>query len=298
MKAIEKLGDAVDKAFAKTDQLAPFGKAERITAGVCMGIPFFLMIAQKPHTERQWWWFSALGVFFLCLPFLITYVAKLVRVKRKNDGLYLTGMFSIILIGLYVLFTQVFNLTSLSSISVYVTIQDSFIFGLLLMMAATLFITNGLVYWEEYRKKNHKKVQWRAYGNVLLGLALAGVLLFPCTRSEIPHYTFAVLFFVGCALATVLRAKKQTKHKVMDFFIAGVMATGFLIWAGTKWLGWSGWFFDLFNLFGAESVGLWVIGVDFILVSLQRISEETSAETLPMSSADGTENPPLPTGAF
>jgi hypothetical membrane protein len=276
--AIEKVGEAVDKAFVLTDQLAPFGKAERITAGVCMGIPFFLMIAQTPHEERAWWWFSVLALFFLSVPFVIAYFAKRARLKRKNDGIFLTGIFIVILVALYVLFTQIFHITSLNSISIYVSIQDSFIFGLLLMMAVMLFVTNGLVYWNEYRKSRQTGVQWRAYGNVFLGLALAGVLLFPCTRAKVPHLVFAALFFLGCALATVLRSKRSTKHKVTDFLIAGIMATGFLIMGGKELLGWSNWFVNLFNIFGAESVGLWVIGIDFILVSLKRVPEEPAEE--------------------
>jgi hypothetical protein len=279
--AIEKVGEAVDKAFLVTDQLAPFGKAERITAGVCMGIPFFLMIAQKPYEERAWWWFSALALFFLSIPFVITYFARQARLKRKNDGIFLTGVFSLILITLYVLFTQIFHIKSLNSLSIYVTIKDSFIFGLLLMMAVMLFVTNGLVYWNEYKKGSRPGVQWRAYGNVFLGLALAGVLLFPCTRAKVPHFVFAALFFLGCALATVLRSKSSTKHKVADFFLTGIMATGFLIMGGKELLGWSNWFVNLFNIFGAESVGLWVIGIDFILVSLKRIPEEPAKEVRP-----------------
>jgi hypothetical protein len=272
MKPIDKLGNVVEKAFTKTDQLIPFGKAERITAGVCMGIPFFLMIAQRPEEKRAWWWFSALAIFFLVLPFLIAYMAKALDIRRKNDGVYLTTTFSITLFLLYILFTQTFGIESLDSISEYVTIKDSFIFGLLLMMAVMLFITNGLVYWNEQTKGIQPGVRWRwrAYGNVYLGLALAGVLLVPCTGAEKVHLTFAALFFIGCGLATVLRARSRTQHSVLDFFSVSVMAFAFLVLGIKEWFDVSNWFIDLFNLFGAESVGLWVIGIDFILVSMKR----------------------------
>ena len=267
MKAIEKVGNVVDKAFAKTDQLVPFGKAERITAGVCMGIPFFLLLTDKEYQDRAWWWFIALSLFFLCVPFIIAYVARVAKIKERNHGIFITSMFGIILIGLYVFFTRLLKFESLDSISAYVTIEDSFIFGLLLMIAVMLFITNGLVYWEEYRRGSGIAGRWRAYGNVILGIALAGVVLFPYHRwACLLHYISAVTFFVGCAVATVFRAKKRKEHAAIDFAIAGIMALGFTILAVKSLLHLSGWFVDLFNLFGAESVGLWVIGVDFILV--------------------------------
>lgn len=270
MNVINKVADVADKVASKADQLVPYGKAERLTAGVCMGIPFFLIVAGVEYKDRSWWWFTALTGFFLALPFVITYFAKVIKVKRSNDGLYISLAFSIVLISMYLLFRKAFDIKLLDSISQYVTIQDSFIFGLLLTIGAMLFITNGLIYWDEYKKNKGVAGRWRAYANVILGLALEGVVLFPCTRWGVIHYVCAVSFFVGCAAATILRTKHRPKHKWMDFSVAFIMIMGFVILAGKKWLGWSGPLVEWVNLFGAESVGLWVIGVDFILVSLKR----------------------------
>ncbi len=270
MNLLSKTANATDNAIQKVHELVPYGKAERLTAGLCMGIPFFLMIAGISYVERSWWWFSAEAGFFVVLPFLITYFAGLIKIQRENHGIYLTMTFSIVLILLYLLFRKAFHITALESISAYVAIPDSFIFGLLLTVAAMLFTVNGLVYWDEYRNNKGVAGRWRGYGNVVLGLALEGVVLFPCTRWPVVHLLFAGTFFVGCAAATVLRSKKRTSHKWTDFLTAIIMAMGFAILGAHRWLGLSGSLVDWVTIFGAESVGLWVIGIDFILVSLKR----------------------------
>ena len=278
MNVLQTVGDAAERVVNDAEELIPFGKAERITAGVCMGIPFFLLVAGIDHELRAWWWFTALAIFFLVLPFLITYLARSLKVKKENHGLYITLMFGAILTGLYLLFRKIFTIPSKESISAYVTIHDSFIFGALLSIGAMLFIANGLVYWDEHRNNIEVAGRRRGYINVILGIALQGVVLFPCNRLPGPHYFFAITFFVGCAIATVIRNKgnnqqTKTKHKIMDYSIAGIMVTGFVLFFGKEFFNWSGWLVNWVDLFGAESVGLWVIGVDFILVSLKRLPD-------------------------
>ncbi|MEI9917433.1 MAG: hypothetical protein WDO14_01360 [Bacteroidota bacterium] len=281
MNALQRVADAAERVVNSTEDLVPFGKAERITAGICMGIPFFLLVAGIDYASRSWWWFTVLAIFFLTLPFVITFLARSLKVKKENHGLYITLMFGGILTGLYLLFRKVFTIESQDSISAYVTIHDSFIFGALLSIAAMLFITNGLVYWDEHRKNIEVAGRGRGYINVILGVALQGVVLFPCNRLPGPHYFFAVTFFVGCAIATIIRSKgskQQTKHKIMDYSIASIMVAGFILFFGKAFFNWSGWLVNWVDLFGAESVGLWVIGIDFILVSLKRLPD---TETVP-----------------
>ncbi len=273
MNPMKTMGDAAERAVYRAEQFAPFGKAERLTAGICMGIPFFLIAANVPYIDRQWWWFTALALFFVILPFAITYLARTAHLKNENHGLFITVLFGVVLTLLYLLFREVFDITSLNSISAYVGITDSFIFGALLSIGAMLFIANGLVYWDEHKKQIEFGGRSRGYINVILGIALQGVVLFPCTRLPNPHYFFAITFFAGCAFATILRNKKKTKHKIMDYSIAGVMVAGFVLLLLKELFHLKGWFFEWINLFGAESVGLWVIGIDFILVSLKRMPD-------------------------
>jgi hypothetical membrane protein len=286
MNPIQKAADVAEKVVESADSLAPFGKAERITAGVCMGIPFFLLVAGIDHASRSWWWFTAQAIFFLLLPFVITGLARSLRVKKENHGLYITLMFGGILTLLYILFRKVFTIPSKDSISAYVTIHDSFIFGALLSIGAMLFIANGLVFWDEHRKHIEIAGRGRGYINVLLGIALQGVVLFPCNRLPTPHYIFAVSFFVGCAIATVMRNKKTTQHRVMDYSIAGIMVSAFILFFGKQLFHWSGWLVNWVDLFGAESVGLWVIGIDFILVSLKRLPDTATVSHAEVKAAN------------
>lgn len=280
MQTKNKVTDAVGKVFEKADQLVPFGKAERLAAGISMGIPFFLMVADICYEQRAWWWFPLLTVFFVTLPYGVINLAKLIKLKRTYDGIYITVAFTIILTALYFIFTKWFKLVALNSISAYVEIRDAYIFGSLLIAAAALFIANGLVYWNENNKHTGVAGFWRPYGNVVLGVALTGVVHFPYMRTEFLHYFFAVTFFVGCGLATILRSRTKIKHAATDYLTAGVMATGFIILGGKEWLNWSGPLADWVTIFGAESVGLWVIGVDFILVSLKRVPDPVEAGDL------------------
>ena len=59
----------------------------------------------------------------------------------------------------------------------------------------------------------------------------------------------------------------------MDYSIAGIMVAGFVLYFGKELFNWSGWLVNWVDLFGAESVGLWVIGIDYILVSLKRLPD-------------------------
>jgi hypothetical protein len=249
-----------------------FGKAERLAAGICMGIPFFLLVGN--NANRALWYFPLLALIFILLPHIIVRFIKRSVKEEHNYGLFLTILIGFVLVIFYLLFIQAWGYESLSSISLYVTMRDSYIFGLLLTTGAMLFMANGLFYWSD-SVANRDGRKFRAINNFWLGLFLFGVVIFPCVNDlwQWFHYICALLFFGGCALASVFRSKgkhHKRKHQITDYATATLMVGSFVVplLRGFKMipsdtLPW-------INIFGAESIGLWVIGIDFILVSLDR----------------------------
>jgi hypothetical protein len=262
------------KIVSKFEELAPFGKFERITAGVCMAIPFFLMIVDSSGSTRNLW--------LLTIPLLIVVLPQLIRVKnnddrknRKNDGLIITLVGAVMLFILYYLFTQILKIESKTSISAYVTMNGAHVFGMLLSIAAMLFMASGVVYWN--KKPVFREGTWRSILNLILGLLLLCVVIFPCTTMPTLHGIVALLFFIGCAAGTLIRDAKEGKklqHRLVDYIPVLVMAFAMFSYFAVA----NEWFncafcrrpFNLFNLFGAESIALWITGLDFILVSLKR----------------------------
>jgi hypothetical protein len=92
------------------------------------------------------------------------------------------------------------------SISNYVFMEKSYWFGSLLTLAGALFIFNGAQHMGVQQFAELSKVEHR-FGkgyNILFGVSLFGVLFFDHEQYTFVHYLFAVLFFVGCALAMIL----------------------------------------------------------------------------------------------
>lgn len=139
------------------------------------------------------------------------------------------------------------------SISKYVYMTDSYVFGMLLSIAAMLFIFNGAVYYknEQYM---HISVHGQWY-NIILGLSLLGVICFPCEQYQIPHYIFAAIFFLGNAFVTAFFHKD--KHKAISIIMA-ILTIAALPFA----------LLHLISLLLAEWISLTVISIHFILSTL------------------------------
>ena len=103
-----------------------------------------------------------------------------------------------------------------SSISNYVYMDRSYIFGMLLCIAGMLFIFNGAVYFRNDNKfKINKHGKWY---NVILGVSLLGVILFPHLEYTTPHYVFAGIFFLGSAVFIgIFHQKKDRKISITLF---------------------------------------------------------------------------------
>lgn len=129
------------------------------------------------------------------------------------------------------------------SISAYFSMEENQIFYVPLTVAAMLFLVNGVI------KEKH------AY-NTALGLMLTGVILFDHVEVPITHGIFAGAFFVGNALVIVLFSTGTSKQLRWGF-IAGIVAAAaaFAI-------------FDGFTLFWAEWASFAIIGIHYILDSI------------------------------
>lgn len=88
------------------------------------------------------------------------------------------------------------------SISDYVYMLNSQVFGLLFGVAAMLFIVNGVIYIKTSGLRECKK-QGKWY-NIVLGVSLLGVVLFPHLEFPLIHYFFAIIFFAGSAVVIAL----------------------------------------------------------------------------------------------
>ncbi len=153
------------------------------------------------------------------------------------------------------------------SISNYVYMRNSHIFGMLLAVAAMLFIVNGVIYIKMQGLRECKQ-QGKWY-NIILGAALLGVVLFPHLQYPIPHYISAIIFFGGSAVVIALFNDKEHQKiswtiailSLVSLFICSFNALAFVI-PGTGWL----------SLFWAEWISLTVIAIHYMLESLGELT--------------------------
>jgi len=139
-----------------------------------------------------------------------------------------------------------------SSISAYVYMPHSYMFGMMLCMAAMLFIFNGAVYFrnEDPHKLNlNPKGKWY---NLTLGLTLLIIIILPCRDYVIPHYIFAGIFFLGNAF--VIGFFHEPKNRTLSISLAMVTVASMIPWI-----------LGISSLFYSEWLSLIVIGIHFIL---------------------------------
>ena len=136
------------------------------------------------------------------------------------------------------------------SISNYAYMGHSYVFGMLLCIAAMLFIFNGAVY---YKNEPSMNISWHGqWYNVVLGLALIGTICFPHEEHPIEHYIFAAIFFVGNALVTGIFYKDKDKVASIIMAILTVLTIPLA-------------FINVISILVAEWISLCVIAIHFIL---------------------------------
>lgn len=258
-----------------------FGGFERFTAGFCMAIPLLLIIAEMETDAKKWIYLGLTLALVGFVPRLTKATLKLV--ERKNQGRWITIVSALMLVVFSIISVRM-NFTIRGSISAYVAMEDGHIFGMLLSIASMLFIANGFVY------KNDQSLEgagFRKWLNILLGLLLLGVVVFRCDRSYYIHMFFALSFIGFCLIGTVKRRKgssaavkqlvataaekaKRRGHAFWDItpVVGMVLITFFWLAGSYNWLPWP-WLKHV-TFFGVESMALWIVGADFILVSLKK----------------------------
>ena len=115
------------------------------------------------------------------------------------------------------------------SISNYVYMDQAQVFGLFLAVAGMMFIYNGIIYFKTevelmrmqdaasrsaemvtaMDKKEKDKPHGGKFYNIIFGLSLLGVLLFPHCEFPIPHYVSAIIFFVGSIVLMAFAGNKK-----------------------------------------------------------------------------------------
>jgi hypothetical protein len=136
------------------------------------------------------------------------------------------------------------------SISDYVYMSDSYIYGMLLCMAAMCFVFNGAVYFRnEVSFGLSRAGKWY---NVILGVSLLGVILFPPHQYVIIHYFFGGLFFLGNAVVAALFSYAQDRAASIVLAVVTVAAIGLH-------------YIGLFSLLVGEWISLAVIAAHFIM---------------------------------
>lgn len=130
------------------------------------------------------------------------------------------------------------------SISNYAYSSRSYVFDMLLTLAGTLFIYNGIGF------KRH-------WYNVILGVSLLGVVLTPHLDYPIFHYAFASVFFVGSVLSIGLSS--NIAFRGFKYLVSAITVIGLVLH----------FVFNLFSLLIAEWIGIIPIATHFILKSIK-----------------------------
>lgn len=200
-------------------------------------------------------------------------MAKSRRVKLKINYKYTTddGTFLVVeqLIAYICIFIPFFLYLAddqdgfRKSISAYVEMDNSYIFGFLLGIAAMLFIFNGALYFKTIATDNPYKKRRGKWYNIILGVALMGVVLIPYNGSlSWLHYVFAILFFGGSGV--VIFFFQHPNHQIIGKIMAVVsmFSLGYCVYDDYEHL----------NLFWAEWIALIIIGIHYILESKEILS--------------------------
>ena len=143
------------------------------------------------------------------------------------------------------------------SISNYVYMGRSYLFGMFLCMAAMLFIFNAVIYYKDAEALGvSKHGKWY---NIVLGVALLGVILFPHLQYIVIHLIFAGIFFLGNVLVMIFF------HRKKDVVISIILSVLVIVALALHFIG-------LISLLIGEWLSLAVIGAHFILQSVGIVS--------------------------
>jgi hypothetical protein len=256
------------------ETLVPFGKGERVIAAVCMAIPFFLIISDSSDPA---WWLKSIGITVcsLMLVPIIGFLHESFSDRFPRIPAFLTTIAAGFILYLVYLFFVTNDFAIRPSISQYVDMVDSHLFGLLLGVPAMLFIVNGFIYGMKFEDEDAKWYErWRSKISVTMGIALMGVVVVPYFWVMWLHLTCAFVFYLAGAIV-ILAGLGEQKDRLASWLSVIVMLISFVFGIWNE-LGRAPIFPDV-TVFGAESIGLWVIGVHYIITSYQRVDRKFGA---------------------
>ena len=143
------------------------------------------------------------------------------------------------------------------SISDYAYMRHSFYYGMVVTIAGMMFLTNGILYFDRASvDKSIYSLQYGRWYNVILGVSLFGVILFPYKEYYWLHFTAATIFFIGSSLSIAIFSEK--KHRTISLAIAGLSILSFVIHFTE---------FIPLSLLWAEWIALSVIAIHYSLES-------------------------------
>ena len=179
------------------DPLKTFRLYQILIAVVCMVVPAILRLSDHENVYPQKVKLNDIDMLKDSIPAMVQDSVK--HIKKDHLGFRL-------------------------SISDYAYSYNSYLFGMLLCIAAMLFIFNGAIYFKnQYTLKVNSKGKWY---NVVLGLSLFGVICFPSRDFTFLHYTFASVFFFGNAVVIGLFHNKKDRIKSI---VMSVLTVVFLL---------------------------------------------------------------------
>jgi hypothetical protein len=258
------------------ETLVPFGKGERVIAAVCMAIPFFLIISDSNDPA---WWVKSIGITVcsLMLVPVIGFLHESFSDHVPRIAAFLTTIAAGFILYLVYLFFVTNEFVIRPSISQYVDMVDAHLFGLLLAVPAMLFIVNGFIYGLKFEDENARWYErWRSKISVIMGIALMGVVVIPYFWVLWVHLACAIVFYLAGGIV-ILAGLGEEKDRLASWLSVIVMLISFFLGIWNQ-LGRVPVLVHVpVTVFGAESIGLWVIGVHYIITSYQRVDRKFGA---------------------
>ncbi|MFD1614402.1 DUF7103 family protein [Gelatiniphilus marinus] len=160
------------------------------------------------------------------------------------------------------------------SISAYVDMENSHVYGLLFGIAGMTFLLNGALYFkvenDEKRMPQLKslptlsdsvynKKQMGKWYNIVFGISLFGIAIFHYDKpiSQYFHLAFALLFFVGSAVVIFFLHDPEDTWKSRILALISIIVLGIAFFSNGS----------LISLFWAETIALIIIAIHYILES-------------------------------
>jgi hypothetical membrane protein len=243
------ISDQIKGTF--TDPLQSFRSLQRIIALVCITIPLWLWIFDKDeYYPQRVTLMSSVELKDYLLQEEVDSIDRLFR-SMLNSQIKLKYFDSTIEInGLAKIPKD--NLDFRLSISDYAYSSNGYLFGLLYMMAAMLYIYNGVVHMK--RKETLDVQQTGQWWNLLIGVFLIGVVINPQSSNPFLHNLFSILFFLGniCVMLFIPKQHESKRFKKTRIIMGSVCVLVLLgLLAGWNW----------YTVLRAEWIALFIIAL-------------------------------------